>query len=847
MLDSNEELSAEFESVITNSRTEYNLIDTYFRNIKFDSIKTFVDDVKKWPDNKKALFILFLIKKIAAYNAKEYKDYSDQGYQSNLLNIEYIDQLLKSNLNLSDDLIFQLFYAFRENDKNEYVRITNWPVQAFIKQLEHHCKKNQLTDPVRTVLNDCRDLLEANNNPFESKQKVKLIARIDTLLFQDNNEPDVIKPVLFLGEDAFSAFANTSISNLKHEDKILWYQLLTISQKASGSKPSSKYLDDSKKIIDALGHDKFKKTTQEWFEFVVHLKESIIEHTQTYGNQTYNYSTIEFLSALNTEALKGFVWMTASFHDNKTIQTISKLAERCFKKIPQKGPASAALGNACLYTLFASKGLDGIAQLSRLRLKIKQTSTLSIIEKYIEQAAEKLGISSIEIEDIAVDDFKLKDASRTFEFEPFTCRLELTGIGKSELKWFKENGEQQKTVPSLVKEKFAAKFKKAKDIQKQIDQTTASQKERFDRMLRSNRQMSLFYFKEKYLAHGLLSFVVKNVLFCFSKGDKKIVVIQLNGQWVDFNGAKKNIEDFDSVSLWHPVTSTTAEVRSWRAFLIEHQIQQPFKQAFREIYLLTDAEINTRTYSNRMASHILKQHQYVTLAKGRSWGARLMGAWDGGDVDTAVLHLPEYGLRAEYWVNALNTDDAYNETGIWNYVTTDQIRFIDSSNEEAVELIHVPPVIFSEVLRDVDLFVGVASVGNDPTWSDSGGLPTYRDYWQSYSFGDLSEIAKNRKEILVNLIPRLKIAKVTSIEDKFVVVKGKLRTYKIHIGSTNILMEPNDQYLCIVQDRSKNTATEKIFLPFEGDSGLSVILSKAFLLADDDKITDTTITSQINR
>ena len=50
-------------------------------------------------------------------------------------------------------------------------------------------------------------------------------------------------------------------------------------------------------------------------------------------------------------------------------------------------------------------------------------------------------------------------------------------------------------------------------------------------------------------------------------------------------------------------------------------------------------------------------------------------------------------------------------------------------------------------MRDVDLFVGVASVGNDATWSDSGGLPTYRDYWQSYSFGDLSEIAKNRKEI----------------------------------------------------------------------------------------------------
>jgi hypothetical protein len=183
-----------------------------------------------------------------------------------------------------------------------------------------------------------------------------------------------------------------------------------------------------------------------------------------------------------------------------------------------------------------------------------------------------------------------------------------------------------------------------------------------------------------------------------------------------------------------------------------------------------------------MASHILKQHQYVTLAKGRNWKAKLIGAWDGGDDDVAKLYLPEYKLCAEFWVNSLNADDQFNATGIWNYVTTDQIRFINTETNELVDLVDIPAIAFSEVMPDVDLFVGVSSVGNDPTWSDSGGLPTYRDYWQSYSFGDLSEIAKNRKEILLGLIPRLKIASVTHIEDRFVVVKGKIRTYKIHVS-----------------------------------------------------------------
>jgi hypothetical protein len=61
-------------------------------------------------------------------------------------------------------------------------------------------------------------------------------------------------------------------------------------------------------------------------------------------------------------------------------------------------------------------------------------------------------------------------------------------------------------------------------------------------------------------------------------------------------------------------------------------------------------------------------------------------------------------------------------------------------------------------------------------------------------------------------------------------------------------MSPNDQYLCIVPGRgSTNKSAESVFLPFEGDNTLSIILSKAFLLAEDKKITDPTITSQIER
>ncbi len=80
-------------------------------------------------------------------------------------------------------------------------------------------------------------------------------------------------------------------------------------------------------------------------------------------------------------------------------------------------------------------------------------------------------------------------------------------------------------------------------------------------------------------------------------------------------------------------------------------------------------------------------------------------------------------------------------------------------------------------------------------------------------------------------------------------MRGDLRTYKIHLGSGNILMEPNNQYLCIVPGRGStaNDPAKGVFLPFEGDGQLAVILSKAFLLADDSAITDPTITRQLRR
>src|SRR5437899_2610222 len=183
------------------------------------------------------------------------------------------------------------------------------------------------------------------------------------------------------------------------------------------------------------------------------------------------------------------------------------------------------------------------------------------------------------------------------------------------------------------------------------------------------------------------------------------------------------------VTLWHPLMAAADDVRAWRRRLATLSVVQPFKQAHREIYLLTDAERQTEVYSNRFAAHLLRQHQFKALCDQRGWRYHLMGAWDSHNTPTRVL--PNRGLAVEYWVNGVDSETAYS--GIYTMIATDQVRFT-AAEDAAIALAEVPPLLFSELMRDVDLFVGVASVGNDPNWVDGGPENRFQGYWNTYAF-----------------------------------------------------------------------------------------------------------------
>ncbi|MFC6997801.1 DUF4132 domain-containing protein [Rufibacter roseus] len=844
------ETSAEncFEEIIEATRLEAVQKYQHFWSVKLSELSVYQEQIASLSANEKVDLLLYCIYEIHKWQSRS-GSYStnNPGYHRNVIQYLILQSILRAKLSLSDEQIVSLAAYFLNYKRYSWPSLLHWPLGYFLIQVERNTKGKVISEKVKATLLTLKAELEKKEYSNFEKERTKYLSKVDGLL-STGEEKEEVKPVYFLGKDKFSDYANPIIKLRPQKELPHWYSLLVHAQKAAGGKPTQKYLKEGQGLVTVLGADTFKEVVLDWFKFIIHLKENELVHTYTHAGQTYTHTTYDLLSSPNVDAIKGLVWLCASLTDRTALATIAGLAERAYRKIPGKGPAAAAVGNACLYTLYQSEGLEGISHLSRLKLRIRQSSTQNLIEKYLQEAAKEQGISVHEIEDLAVDQYGLEEGHIEYELENFKAVLEIAGVGKTELKWFKPDGSSQKSVPSAVKEKQPVALKQIKETAKQIEVTLSAQRDRLDRMFKAERVFTWQYFQQYYVSHGLLSYLTKRLIWIFEKDGVSQNVFFFNNAWRTSELTIAEAGPETMVRLWHPAMATISEIEAWRRFLVEHQILQPFKQAYREVYLLTDAEVNTRVYSNRMAAHLLKQHQFNSLAKIRGWKYALMGAYDDGRYNEAAsCHIPDYNLLAEYWVNEVNADDAFNDTGIWNYIATDQLRFVNTQTNQVVELISVPKVVFSEVMRDVDLFVGVCTVGNDPTWQDSGGVPAYRDYWQAYSFGDLSEVAKTRKEILTQLLPRLKVAKVAEIKDKFLVVKGKLRTYKIHLGSTNILMEPNDQYLCIVPDRSKKDVTGTIFLPFEGDNGLSVILSKALLLADDDKITDSTITSQIKR
>jgi len=730
-------------------------------------------------------------------------------------------------------------------------------IAQLVGQIKTWAKESPLTDGERYVLHLLR-LAHIESPPLGTVSRE--VRRLTNLI------GDALNFYLAPGE-AWTDQLNSDISAMPEDRQAAWIGLLKHMLTATSARPTKKWLRTASELAERVGPSSVTDALRSWLALVPKGR----SQKQTPVRPHDHFSTADTMIEKNGIALRGLLWLIPTFETaNGMVRDITTVALSSYRKVPGIGPRAIKVGHAAVYALSAIATPEALGQLALIKTRVKFGGAQQQIARAFNAVAQSLGLPPDQIEELSVPSYGLSEVGirrETFD-EGITAELRVDGRDVT-LHWLRNDRKPQKSVPATVKTNHSEELKDLKTAAKDISAMLSAQCERIDQTFLLQKRWDLSQWRERYLDHPLVGTIARRLIWVFRSGSDAKAGTWYAGKLVDENDTPLQLPSDATVELWHPIGRPTQEIVAWRDWLECHEVRQPFKQAYREIYLLTDAERRTATYSNRFAGHILRQHQFNALCAARGWRNKLRMMVDD-TYPPAMRLLPQWGLRAEYWVEGAGEE--MTDSGAYLRVATDQVRFYrigaapnfshagggqytseaagpgDANVNEPLPLDQIPALVLSEVLRDVDLFVGVASVGNDPNWQDGGPDGRYATYWQNYSFGELTETAQTRRAVLERLLPRLtKIRNRCTLEDRFLVVRGDLRTYKIHLGSGNILMKPNDQYLCIVASRSTTAGPSDVFLPFEGDGVLSIILSKAFLLAADRNIKDQSITRQITQ
>jgi len=379
----------------------------------------------------------------------------------------------------------------------------------------------------------------------------------------------------------------------------------------------------------------------------------------------------------------------------------------------------------------------------------------------------------------------------TLTLDDTTIKLVIDEQGKAEL----EVTKGDKTLKSIPD-----KYKKNKEVEALKDSKTYLTKQ-YSRTRLSLEQamLSQTLFTAAELAKILEHPVVKAML-------SKLVLFnpdtQASGFWQDgkllsAEGTLTPLKATDKLLIAHPSHLFYAvQWDLYQKYLFDKEIKQPFKQVFRELYVPTKDELETSNRSERYQGHQVQPQKTVALLRGRGWTVNYEEGLQ------KVYH--KEGFRATIYAAA----DWYTPSDV-EAPTLEYVVFYNLKDGKEVPMKEINPVIFSEVMRDVDLVVSVAHVGGvDPEASHS---------------------TMQMRGALARESARL--FKLTNVEvkERYILVKNEHGDYSLHLGSG--MISRGGLQINVVAVRSQHRG--RVFLPFvDDDPKTAEIISKMKLLSE---------------
>ncbi len=248
----------------------------------------------------------------------------------------------------------------------------------------------------------------------------------------------------------------------------------------------------------------------------------------------------------------------------------------------------------------------------------------------------------------------------------------------------------------------------------------------------------------------------------------------------------------------------------------------------------------------------MRQHQFANLCRARGWDYRLMSAnFDGANVPTKKFD--SWKMRVEFYVDIPSDRDGsllesamgeQSGAGINLFIGSDQVRFYREGREIAID--DVPAILYSEVMRDVDLFTSVSAVGGDETWADQGDRGT-GIFSEGFNVQELSGLIELRRETLSLVLPHTPIHDRCKIHKTWLEVRGQLGMYRIEFawGGAMLVADTGFRRLKIPIKVLDAVSLDFSAIPVELDYRTETILRKAYVLADDWKIESPELIQQL--
>jgi hypothetical protein len=279
----------------------------------------------------------------------------------------------------------------------------------------------------------------------------------------------------------------------------------------------------------------------------------------------------------------------------------------------------------------------------------------------------------------------------------------------------------------------------------------------------------------------------------------------------DEAGKKEALKKAEVLRIAHPVDFwPAAKWHRWQKDCLARERIQPFKQVFREFYPPTKAELDAKDESKRYAGHQVQPRQALSLLGGRGW----LTSSEAGVNKT--FH--EQGVTV-----SLEFQEGFYTPAEVEGLTLEAVHFATRKDAKTLPIKDVPPRLFSEVMRDLDLVVSVAHRGGvDPEASAS--------------------TIEMRTALVRETCALLKIKNVRLKENR-ALIDGKLGTYSVHLGSAQVHRLPGGA-LGLVAVGAQHRG--RLFLPFaDDDPKTAEALSKILMLARDSEIKDPNILDQL--